>query len=169
MGNHLQEIIVGLADSRIKFIVCGGVAAVLQGVERMTVDIDIALEKSEENTRTFLQCMETLSLQPRAPVAAEVLLEPEKIAVLITEKNAFVFSFVDEQNPYRQLDVFLRDEFDYNALYKQADSIWIDGRSVLVLSKSQLIDLKTRTHPVRDKDLWDLKELRKLLEQEREL
>lgn len=42
MQNHLKEIIYRLADRGIDFIIGGGVAAVLHGVERVTMDLDIA-------------------------------------------------------------------------------------------------------------------------------
>ena len=38
--NHLKEIITTLADNEVEFIICGGVALALHGVERMTMDID---------------------------------------------------------------------------------------------------------------------------------
>ncbi len=44
MVNHLELILSELKMQNVRFIVCGGVAAVLHGVERMTMDIDISLD-----------------------------------------------------------------------------------------------------------------------------
>ena len=41
---YLIDIIASLADSRVEFIICGGMAVVFHGVERMTMDLDISLE-----------------------------------------------------------------------------------------------------------------------------
>ncbi len=38
---HLREIIISLADAKVDFVVGGGVACVLQGVERFTLDLDV--------------------------------------------------------------------------------------------------------------------------------
>ena len=37
---HLREIIISLADAKVDFVVGGGVACVLQGVERFTLELD---------------------------------------------------------------------------------------------------------------------------------
>jgi hypothetical protein len=39
MSNHINEILFALTDAEVEFIVGGGVAAVLHGVERVTLDI----------------------------------------------------------------------------------------------------------------------------------
>ena len=44
MNNYLREILENLVEQDVKFIICGGVAAVLHGVERMTIDLDISLD-----------------------------------------------------------------------------------------------------------------------------
>jgi len=36
-----KEFLTVLSRERVKFIVCGGVAAVLHGVERVTMDLDL--------------------------------------------------------------------------------------------------------------------------------
>ncbi|MEM4248149.1 MAG: hypothetical protein QXH80_02695 [Candidatus Nanoarchaeia archaeon] len=44
MKNHIKEILLTLSDSGIKYILAGGVAAVIHGVERLTLDIDISID-----------------------------------------------------------------------------------------------------------------------------
>ena len=40
-NDKLFELMKALSESGVKFVVCGGVACVLQGVERATFDLDI--------------------------------------------------------------------------------------------------------------------------------
>ncbi len=57
MKNHLTEILLALADARVDFVVAGGVAAVLHGVERVTMDLDLAVDLRPENVQAFLRVM----------------------------------------------------------------------------------------------------------------
>lgn len=43
MENYLKEMLVTLTDAGVEFVVGGGVACVLHGVERVTLDLDIAV------------------------------------------------------------------------------------------------------------------------------
>ncbi len=49
MRNYLFEVIRAFVESGVDFVVCGGVACVLQGCERTTFDIDIYARLSPEN------------------------------------------------------------------------------------------------------------------------
>ena len=46
---HYEEIISALVDHDVDFIIGGGVACVLHGVERVTMDVDIAVATDAEN------------------------------------------------------------------------------------------------------------------------
>ena len=48
--SHLIEILCTLQDRGVDFVVAGGVAAVLHGVERMTLDLDVAVSLDPHNT-----------------------------------------------------------------------------------------------------------------------
>ena len=54
MGPY-EEILRSLADARIEFIVGGGVACVFHGVERVTMDVDVAVQMQPEIEATFAQ------------------------------------------------------------------------------------------------------------------
>lgn len=43
---------------------------------------------------------------PRLPVGPESLLDPEKIKIMVEEKNALVFTFIDPDSPMRDKDLF---------------------------------------------------------------
>src|SRR4029453_2837682 len=82
MSNHINEILFALTDVEVEFIVGGGVAAVLHGVERVTLDMDPA------NVEKFLDVMQQLGLQPRVPVPARDLMSREAVRRMIAEKGA---------------------------------------------------------------------------------
>jgi hypothetical protein len=161
--NHLSEIILTLKKSGVDFIVCGGVALVVQGVERLTMDIDLSVDLSRGNLKRFLGAMRKLRLNPRAPVPAESLLDPATRKMFVEEKNALVFTFVDPDNPFRQVDLFIADSLSYNELKDDSELIDIENQPIRVLSRQKLLALKQAIDPPREKDLFDIRMLKKLL------
>ncbi len=157
--SHLVEILCTLIDHHVDFVVAGGVAMVLHGVERMTLDLDVAVSLEPENLRRFLEAIASLGLVPRAPVPAEVILDQQSIADLIREKNALVFTFWSPEEPYRQIDLFLTRENSFDDLVADAYLLEIRARVIRVASRRKLIEMKSRVRPVREKDISDIRAL----------
>ena len=63
--NPYREILKSLADAQVEFIVGGGVACVLHGVERLTMDVDVAVHMQPVNLEKFVDVMSALGLKPR--------------------------------------------------------------------------------------------------------
>lgn len=164
--NHLLEMLAALDDARVKFIVCGGVAAVLHGVERMTLDLDLSIDFTPLNVKRFSAALRKLGLTPRVPIPAEVLSDPAQVKMMIEEKNAVVLSFTDNDSPFRHIDVFLRPEHAFENLVAHSETIKVAGRSIRVLNKAKLIELKQRIRPLRGKDRLDVLELKRLVKEE---
>ncbi len=57
MQNHLKDILQELTERGVLFVVCGGVAVVLHGVERMTLDLDIVVDMTRENLQRLIDAM----------------------------------------------------------------------------------------------------------------
>ena len=53
--NPYRDILKGLADAEVKFIIGGGVACVLHGVERVTMDVDLAVHMQAVNLGVFVK------------------------------------------------------------------------------------------------------------------
>ena len=136
----------------------------LHGVERMTLDLDITLDMNPENVARFLQTIKQSDLEPRAPIPPETLLDPQKIQILINEKNARVFTFVDKEQPWRQIDVFLTEDYAYDTVLTDTDTIKIGGYPMLIVSKDRLIQMKKAITPLREKDMLDIQMLTRLQE-----
>ncbi|HPV43027.1 MAG TPA: hypothetical protein PKX40_17755 [Spirochaetota bacterium] len=167
-NNYLKEIITTLNDNSVDYIICGGVALVLHGVERMTMDLDLSVGMDEGNLRRFLHAMRKLGLAPRAPVPAESILDGEKRRAMVDEKNAVVFSFFDTKNPFRQVDVFITDRFSYEKLKDHAETMSVGPMKIRLVSKKKLLEMKKAINPPRDKDLFDIRLLEKIIEKGRE-
>jgi hypothetical protein len=161
MKNPYDEILSALACSQVDFIVGGGVACVLQGVERMTMDVDLAVLMSPMNLKNFLAVMKQLKLVPRVPIPPEVLLDPKIVRSMVEEKGALVFSFLDPDAPVRHVDIFLRPDLSYDTLLPHTELADLDGYSVRILNKQKLLSIKLGIQPPRTKDLIDIEFLRR--------
>ena len=162
MSNHINEILFALTDAEVEFVVGGGVAAVLHGVERVTLDIDLALDMDPANVEQFLAVMHELGLRPRVPVPARDLMSREAVQRMIAEKRALVFSFVDFDRPLRHVDIFLHGNLSFEELSRGARKVVIEDRAIKIMGIGKLLETKRAITPLRDKDLIDIKELERL-------
>ena len=64
-GNHHAAMLTALAEARIRFVVAGGVAIVMPGVERMTMGIDLALDFEPSNVARFITEMKRMHAAAR--------------------------------------------------------------------------------------------------------
>lgn len=162
--DFLEDLLLGLCDAGVEFIVGGGLAFVIQGGERLTMDVDISVDRSPDNVERLLEALKTMGLAPRAPVPAEALKDEAAIARLVHQKNALVFTFWDADNPFRVLDIFLTAELSYEQLLSKSQVLDLKGRRLRVLTRRALLELKERIQPPREKDLHDIAVLKRLLE-----
>jgi hypothetical protein len=158
-ASHLIEILCVLVDKGVQFVVAGGAAVLLHGIQRMTLDLDIAVSPDQTNLRRFISVLSQLKFIPRAPVPAETILNRDLIEALIREKHALVFTFWCPGEPYKQIDMFLTRENSFEDLVSDARMLKVCGRTVLVASRGKLIEMKRRVEPIRDKDLSDIQAL----------
>ena len=157
----LFNLIKELSKADIKYIVCGGVACVLQGVERATYDLDISVSFEENNLRKLIEVMKNSKLIPRIPEPVENLLDENKRKEWFEKKGALVYTFLSQKTPL-QLDVFLNYPRTYDELFKNSDELEIDNVKFKVSSIEDLLYVKRMIDPARDKDLTDIKELEKI-------
>ncbi len=161
--SYLEDLLRELTNHQVQFVVAGGVAAVLHGVERTTMDLDIALEMSEENVERFKTAVSVLGLQPLVPVPVEALADPEAVRMMVEEKNAIVFMLADPAMPLKKVDVFLTPELSYEELVTDAVPANIPEIPLKIVSAERLITLKRAVDPPRDKDLFDIRALERLI------
>lgn len=57
MLNRLKDVFKSFQQHEVKYVVIGGIAAVLYGVPRVTFDLDILIEATPENSRRLLDAL----------------------------------------------------------------------------------------------------------------
>ena len=77
MLNRLKEIFESFQNHNVRYLVIGGIAAVLYGVPRATFDLDILIEPTPENARRLLSALLDSGLGTASLTNAEEVLSTE--------------------------------------------------------------------------------------------
>lgn len=77
MLDQLQSVFASFQRYEVKYLVIGGIAAVLYGVPRATFDLDILIEPSRENSQRLLDALENAGLGTASMTTAEEILATE--------------------------------------------------------------------------------------------
>jgi hypothetical protein len=59
MLNLLKDVFASFQRHNVRYIVIGGIAAVLYGVPRATFDLDILIDANPDNARKLLDALQT--------------------------------------------------------------------------------------------------------------
>jgi hypothetical protein len=165
MKNIFVELIDALSSNKVDFVVCGGVACFLYGIDRVTLDLDISVSFEKENLEKLINTAKQIGLKPRNPEPIENLLIEEKRNQWIEKKGALVYTLVSNDG-FKQIDIFLRYHKTHEKLSENSKKMLISGYEVMVSSIDDLIEAKMRVIPPRDRDETDIKELRKLKDEQ---
>lgn len=143
------KIYKALNKNRVKYLVIGGVASVLYGVPRLTLDIDILIEPTLKNAESLIRAFR------EAGYKQALRTEPEDII------RMGMYTFSGELF----IDVFsgARDE-DFQKMWTRREVMQVGKTKIKVISLEDLIE--TKRHLGREKDKEDILLLRKILDKE---
>jgi hypothetical protein len=140
MLNKLQTVFASLQRHDVKYVVIGGIAAVLHGVPRATFDVDILIEASRDNAQRLLDALLDAQLVTASLTDSAQLLEKE-----ITVFNDRVRIDVQTATP----------GIKFEEVWPRRKTIEYSGQAFYILSKSDLITAKLAAG--RPKDLDDVR------------
>jgi len=163
-----KNLFSALNSKSIKYMVAGGVAVNLYGIERATADIDIILRLDQDNIKKFIELVRKLGLKPKVPVKLEDFAEAEKRKEWIEDKGMKVFSLYDAAHSFFLLDVFVDVPFNFDMVYKERIKMKYGNTTIPVVPLNELIKMKQNTGRPQDKaDVFYLKEILKEWEDEK--
>jgi len=155
-GAGLSEILAGLLEARVDFILVGGLAAVIQGAPVTTMDVDIVHSQSAENIARLLPFLKSVEAVYRR--LDEKQIEPR-------ERELLGRGHVLLATRIGPLDILavIEGGRSYEDLLEHTVDIGFRGHSLRVLDLKTLVELKkTSTDP---KDKQRLPVLRETLRQ----
>lgn len=162
MENFLFETLSKIVLADVDFIICGGIACILQGSNRNSFDLDLNLDMSDNNLRKFIYLAKESNWIPRVPEPLESLLNPIIREKWIREKNAKVYT-LNSKNSLLQIDIFLTYPIKFEELNKDASIFKVDNIKFKVSSIAHLIKAKKLITNKRRQDLFDIEILEELL------
>lgn len=145
----LFEIVGVLETAKVKYALVGGYALALHGFVRATMDVDLVLNIKLEDYEKAEKALADIGLTSRLPVKAADIIRMRK--EYIQNRNLIAWSFVDYQNPSRQVDILITQ--DLKDLRTQ--NISVSGRKVRVVTLPQLREMKLEAG--REQDLLDVR------------
>lgn len=152
-----------LATARIRFVVVDGLALLLHGLDRLTADVDLAIDLSTDATLDAVRALTQGGYRAMAPVDPTSLADPDLRRDWQANRGMQVFSFWDTTNMRPTVDVMLSPVVPFEDLWAHATTARIGGIEVRVASIPHLIQMKEAAG--RPQDLADLERLRaKLLD-----
>jgi hypothetical protein len=155
-----KKLFSSLNKATIKYMVAGGIAVNLYGIERATADLDIALELEKGNLLKFINVAEKLGLRPKIPVKLGDFIDPEKRRSWRMDKGMLVFSLYDPKNPFFLIDIFTEIPFDFDAIYKQRKKVKFENIFIPVVPIKELIAMKEKSDRPQDRaDVFYLKKI----------
>ena len=158
-----QELFSALNKSKVRYLVAGGIAVNLYGIERATADIDLVVDLDENNLERFINAIKELGLKPKVPVRLEDFIKKEKRERWVIEKGMRVFSIFDPKNPYLLLDVFVGEPFNFKKVFEARKEMKAGKTIIPVVPLKALIEMKEKTG--RPQDIADAFYLKKIKEE----
>lgn len=149
-----------LDEFGVNYLLIGGLAVSLHGIERATMDIDITVAMQSDNLNKLIACAKALNLKPVAPVPLESLNNIDLLQQWHREKNMQAFALRTDELAGVTLDVLLFTAIDFAEMHKRAVCFDVGRASVPVAAIDDLIALKRAAG--RPIDLSDIAHLEKL-------
>lgn len=157
---NIQKIIIQLKKDKVKFVVIGGIASILYGVDRATFDLDIILYPSITNLSKFIVSISKLGYKNIKIWDKHIgWLDYSNIINIILDDFFTHKTLKFAGDNIIDLDAILVSEDYYNTLIKTTVSLK-DGK-FYIPSIQELIKMKSKTKRLQDK--YDITELEKII------
>ncbi len=154
------QLFENLEQQKIRYLICGGLAVNIYGIPRMTADIDILLDFTEENLERFETSIKLLKYESMIPLSIRTFVSKKEREKAISEKNLIAYSYFNSLANYMNLDILIDAPFLFNDMWEEKEERLVEGVSVNIVSVNHLIGMKQYSN--RKQDLDDVLLLSKL-------
>jgi predicted nucleotidyltransferase len=154
------DLFAALNRHQVSYVLIGGLAVALHGVERNTMDVDVCVVVSPDNLARLVAAAQELKLQPLLPVPLSALQDIETLQRWHTERHLQAFALQSDQLAGVTLDVLLFPPVAPEDMVQHAQRLDIGGVQVPLASIDDLIRLKQSAG--RPIDLADIEHLQRL-------
>jgi hypothetical protein len=161
MVGDIEAVVEALNRAQVRYLVVGGVAVVLHGFLRTTADLDLVIQLEAGNANRAMRALDDLGYRPRAPVSPATFADAATRESWVRDKGLTVFSLWSPQRPSLEVDLFVQEPFDFDAVYSRAVRVKLDRSDIVVIGLEDLIALKRASgRPVDQEDIERLEAIR---------
>lgn len=155
----LLKVAQAFDKAKLDYCLVGGMAVVLQGIARGTVDIDLVINLSLNDFQLAEKTLSYLGFQSRLPIDAKMTFQFRQ--EYIEKRNLIAWSFYNPKSPIDVVDILITE----NCKKIKTNLISVTGYKIKVASIPDLIRMKSKTG--RPQDAEDVKMLKELLKDEK--
>ncbi|HRW19997.1 MAG TPA: nucleotidyl transferase AbiEii/AbiGii toxin family protein [Dermatophilaceae bacterium] len=141
MSHPIRETLAALNEAGVRYVVVGGVAVVLRGHPRMTVDLDLVLDLAGYNARLAVDTLLAIGLQARLPVDPADFANPTVRQGWVEGRHLVAFTMVDPADSTREVDLFADPPIPFADLDARADWLNLGDVAVRVASIEDLVTM----------------------------
>ena len=157
----IEAIIAALNSAKVQYLIVGGLAVNAHGYERLTRDVDLVIGLQPDNIIRGLRALTDIGYQMTLPVTPDDFADPARREAWRKDKNMIVLKLWSDAHHRTPIDVFVYEPFDFAREFAAAKWMEVAGGLLApVVGYQTLIAMKTAAG--RDRDLLDIKSLRKL-------
>ena len=149
-------------NRKVDYVLIGGLAIALHGIERATMDIDVTVAMTSDNLASLVGTARELGMTPVLPVPLDALSDLDQLAQWHRERNLEAFALRAPGLAGVTLDVLLYSPVDYADMRSRAVRFQAGNVPVVVASIDDLISMKQAVG--RPIDLADIEHLKRLKE-----
>jgi predicted nucleotidyltransferase len=154
------EFFKALHDEGVRYVLVGGIAVNLHGVERATADVDLLMALDGDNLGRFYRVAKRFGMRPVVPVTLDDFADAAKVESWISEKNmiAFALRTADKLDP--TVDILVQPVVAFEDACRRAIVKDLGGFPVMIAAIEDLVRLKAGTG--RQKDRADIDALERV-------
>jgi hypothetical protein len=149
-----------LERHHVRYVLVGGLAVTLHGVERATMDIDLSLAMDADNLEAMLHLARELGLEPVLPVPIESIVDPVQLEDWRIDRHMEVFALRSPERAGVTIDLLVRPAVPFDLMESRAVVFNVAETPVRVASIDDLIALKRAVG--RPIDLGDIGHLERI-------
>jgi predicted nucleotidyltransferase len=160
MPTDFLSVLRAFQDRGVRYVLVGGLAVLLHGIDRLTADIDLVVDLAPAQAAKAVETLLELGFRTQAPVDARQFANAAVRKSWQTESGMLVLSFWDPQNRRPTVDLFADYPMDFELLYANSLLLPLAAATVRVASTEHLIAIKRAAG--RPQDLDDANRLAEL-------
>ncbi|HEX5338322.1 MAG TPA: hypothetical protein VFW53_07790 [Gallionella sp.] len=154
------DLFSALARHKVDYLLIGGLAVSLHGVERATMDVDITVAMNPDNLSSLIETAKELKLSPVLPVPLESLRDLELLRQWHAERHLEAFALRTSDLVGVTVDVLLFPPVEFTGMASRAAVFNVANTAIQVASIDDLIALKQAVG--RPIDIADVEHLQRI-------